>query len=227
MNGDAAITLLAQRCGNRTDPEFRPLALAEMGLVQETTLEQGPLLPWFLVKDTNRLGTNLTWTAGVEYVDLPADFVGFEDDLACGVWIVDTEADPSDPDPFIELHRKPYAAMKEFSRNANDDSSDSPYAFDIIGSSLYLRPVQLVDQTIRLIYLGKDVAPADTATANLWLTNAADLLIAETGIVLATNYVVDQEIAAGFVASKNIAAARLVIKNEAMKHMMQDYTMGD
>lgn len=225
MNGSVAIDILMQRLGNRTDTEFRATILTEMVLCQEVTLEGSILLPWFLLKDTDKLTTNLTWAAGQENVALPTNFLGFDDDLQCGVWL--QEIGSTDSDPWIPLDRVPYVNLKEFAKNVDSNSTDTPYAFDIMNDQVYLRPIQSVNQTLRLIYLGKDSAPADTSVENLWLKHAPDLLIAETGIVLAQNYLFNSEAVAGFADQRLIALQRLTMRNEAYKHSLQNYTMGD
>lgn len=225
MNGDAAINIIMQRLGNRSDTELRTNVLAEMVLTQSTTLEQSVLLPWFLVTDTNVAPANLTWTANSERVALPTNFIGFDDDLQCGVWLQDVLDTSSDP--WLALARRPYVSLKAFSKNVDDDSTDTPYAFDILNGYLYLRPIQTANQTLRLIYLAADTAPTDTAAENLWLKHAPDLVIAETGIVMAQNYILDQEMVAGFNDQRAIALARLHARNESMKHSLQNYTMGD
>jgi hypothetical protein len=226
MIGSLAVDILMQRLGNRQDTEFRANIVNEMALTQSVTLEGSVLLPWFLLKDTLEAGTSLTWSANTERVAIPTDFVGFDDDLQCGVFLLDSSS--TDSDPYIPLARKPYAALKEFSKNTYDSSSDQPYAFDLMNQYFYLRPIQTSARTLRVIYLARDpLSPADNAVENLWLKYASDLLIAETGIVLAQHYTKDPDAVVGFQDQRVIALARLNSRNEAYKHSLQNYTMGD
>lgn len=226
MNGSAALDLVMNRLGRRTNTELRAALILEMALVQEVQ-EGGPIKYWF----QRALDTSLTTTANSELVTLPSNFLAFDEDWGA-VYVMDP--DSTYPDPYIKLQKDIYSDMQE--RFVNDDGSDSaqlPERWAPIGKNssgshqIALRAIPQDTFNLKILYYASDSAPTDAATTNLWLTNAADLLIAETGIVAAGQYVNDKSALAVFAEQAKRARERLWQRNEDLKHAELNYVMGE
>ena len=69
MNGDAAVSLVMFRLGNRTEASLREIVTAEMEIVQSDLLTQLDFRPWFL-----QASAPLATVAADETLALPSDF---------------------------------------------------------------------------------------------------------------------------------------------------------
>jgi predicted nuclease of predicted toxin-antitoxin system len=217
MNGDAAINLLMLRLGNRTDTATRTACLSEMQLAQER-MEGGALLPWFLRIDNTALST----TAGQEYVDISSlNFIREDDDWG-GVWWKDTTI--TAPDQWVRIDKDAYYAMQAFYA---DSEAATPEKYAYMSERLYLRPFPADVYPLRIQGYARDTAVADTATTNLWLTNAADWLIAETGLVVSAHHLRDDDLAKRFAGMTADARLRVQVADEARRHAGRSYQMGD
>jgi hypothetical protein len=92
---------------------------------------------------------------------------------------------------------------------------------------MYLRPVPDDIYTLQIRYQAKDSAPADTGTTNLWLTYAADLLLAETGVVVASMHLQDDSLTAAMMKAAVEAKARLLVRHETRRMETLDRGKGD
>src|SRR3972149_2630820 len=86
MTGSQILGLLMARLGNRTDPTLRANALLELVLFQQTKLERGPVLPWFLLLTDQ----SLTLTANQRHINLPTGFLRECDDTS-SLFILDDD----------------------------------------------------------------------------------------------------------------------------------------
>lgn len=178
MTGAEAVALLAGRLGQRTG--LTAMIVSELNAAQETRLEKAGFLPWFLEKDKQDLAT----VPVQEYVDLPSDFLGFDEELSALYY---NDASGS-VDPWVPIARDMYVNFKERNRNPGLMVSSAvvvPENFDILGTRLYLRPIPMTVLTLRMIYMQKQAAVANDTTTNLWLTHAHDWLLGEAGVMLA------------------------------------------
>lgn len=166
MTRDEAVSVIAGRLGNRTGAETK--IIAEMKL-RQAVLEHAPELPWFLLTRSSALAT----VANQQTVNTPADFLREFEDV--GLYVVDTDGkdQPLDKDDFEALQR-----------SGLFETNGLPTNYDLIGNNFYLFPTPDIVYTLKSFYY----AAALTLTSdieNAWLKYAPDLLIADTGIVVA------------------------------------------
>lgn len=185
MQRDAAVDLLMYRLGNRTDVAMKNKIIAEMSLAQTQILEKIRPLPWFLVTKDDTL-TALTTT---NEVTLPTGFLDVYD--YGRLTYVNSSGYP------VEITRQDYDRL-----NKTQDNYDALEHYDIIGETLYLFGTATTDTTLTLWYYGADTDPAGSYgvddMTNGWLTHAADWVIAETGFIMAEDYIQDDIMAARF-----------------------------
>lgn len=213
MTGQEVVDLLQYRLGNRTD--LATVALLEMKLAQ-TNLEGMPTIPWFLEQSYT---TSFATVANQEYVDLPVSFIREKDEG--GLWYQDTSI--STPDQWVEVVKDGYSVMKKYYKDA---VVGKPTKYDLVGSRVYLRPIPDAVYNLRIVAYFRDSAIA-LGSANLWLTDAADVIIAASGEVLASRHLQDKTLASGFQSDFVIAYARLKKAHEARMHANRSYSMGD
>lgn len=198
MNCSQALDLLMSRLGNRTQPSLRATCLLEMVLAQQTQLEGNEHLPWFLLSEEL---TTVTPSDGVERrVSLPTDFLREAEEQA--LLIVDSEGVEH------EVVKDDYDVLIQ--KHGYDATSDLPLEYALSGNYVHLFPIPSVQRKLRLRCYIRDAVPQDsTSSENKWLKYAADLLIAEAGIVVASQHLQDPEMAATFAGMQQRARNRL------------------
>lgn len=167
----------------------------EMEMIQTSVLEASPWLPWFLQKDF--AGST---TAGVETLDLPADFLlEIEESnlylqTAEGVW--------------LRLVKKDLEVVRSLTIG-----EAQPRYYAIAGEKIYLGPTPDAEYSVKMEYYGKDTPMAEANVETAWLREASDVVIAELGKVLAENHLQNPEQAASFATAANTAWDRLYRKH--------------
>jgi len=211
MNGNAVIDLLVARLGDRTD--LRVAILLEMTLVQQTLLEGGDELPWFLLSDDQPL----TIVASNRNVAVPSDFLREHEEgelLVTNSTGVETALEKAAYDELIDFY-------------GFDALADPPTAYALVGDNFALFPIPSVVRALTLSkYYKRAAAPTDTAAENAWLKWASDLLIAETGIVMAGQYLQNDAMASLFVGMQAVAKRRLNTQNVAREEANRARNMG-
>lgn len=212
MTRDEARNIVALRCGRRTDLDAT--IDAEMAFVQDTILEGDQVLrPWFLLFDDTTLATVIDQ----ETVSLPSTFIEeFEGEPLR--WL-DTSIDVSTGDQWVGLVKEDYRIIKA----RFPGKSNTPQSYAIINDKIYLRPTPSAVQSLRFIYFKKDAALTSNIQNN-WLKHAADLVIAETGYIVASKHIQNMALAGEFEKDRAIAKKRLYERNEARLHVNRDYT---
>jgi len=204
MLRDAAVDLLMLRLGNRTDTALRNIIISEMEFVQTTVLEATFPLPWFLLKKDATLVT----VVGDETVAAPADFLAEWEDG--GLARIDGDGKE------VKMVREDYAIIRD-----QKDGSGTPDYYDLINKVYYLRYVPSTIITLVPWYFGKAATLAGVYgtnnVENAWLADAADLLIAETGTLLAVNHLQSPKMAASFLGQAQQARGRLDTRITAME----------
>lgn len=216
MNGNTALDLVMERLV-RTDASLRTSLLREMNNLIHNRLEQGLFIPWFLLQDD----TSAELVPDQETVNLPAGFLRFDDDAEIGgVWVQDTTI--TTPDQWLPLTRQSYNAMKvKFSTYA----PATPSRYDVLTSKLYFRPIPDVALSIRIMAYFADSDVEDAATTTLWLTNAADLIIAETALVGASIYTRDANLVPILAEERKVCLNRLEVMHIARQEALQNRKM--
>lgn len=216
MNCSQALDLLMSRLGNRTQPTLRSTCLLEMVLAQQTQLEGGLTLPWFLLSEEL---TTQTPSDGVERrVSLPTDFIREAEEQALLIVADDgseKEVVKDDYDILVQKH-------------GYDAQSTLPLEYALSGNYIHLFPIPTVQRTLRMRCYIRDAVPQDsTGSENNWLKYAADLLIAETGIVIASQHLKDPETAQTFVGMQTRARDRLFKASVARDEANRMRSAGD
>ena len=220
MNGNTALDLVMARLVRSSDTSLRATARAEMNNLMHTALEMGPMPMWFLLDQD----TSVSTAVGTETVAMPAGFLRFDDNLEVGgVFLYDT--DITGPDKWVRLDRSGFNKMQDF--YGDEDATGVPGVYDIVVDTAYLRPIP--DGVYQLNVWGyfADSDVADAATTNLWLTHAADLLIATTAELLARVYLRNAELAVAMQEDIKRATIRLATANTAFMESMKMRAMGD
>lgn len=207
MLRDDAVKILTDRLGNRDDLATK--AVSEMQLAQ-IELEQGPDLPWFLLKIDSTLSNSDV--SNYDLLTIPSDFIQeFEHDKL-------RRYDSSATRPWIGLTKNEIGTI--YDKGA--DSSD-PTHYGIFGGSFVLGPsMPTKSYTFRLHYFGK----ASLLTSNIensWLANAPEVLISATGMKMAPLYA--PEMLQVFQGMFRAALGALAATSEARLHAARDYVM--
>lgn len=210
MTRDEAVTSIMNRLGNRTDLETD--IITEMKIVQESVLEGHSWLPWFLLSE---IATETT-VADEERVELPTDFLLEDDDQA--LWWYDSSDTDNGWKPLakddLDILRERYPGTGE------------PKAYALRGNYFIIKPTPDDSYTLKMSYYARDAA-LDTDIENEWLKHAADLLIAETCVVMAEEYIKDSESAERFKVAARRAWDRLYRKHVSRQETGAMRTMGD
>lgn len=189
MTRDEAVALIAARLGFRTGLENS--IVAELQAAQLRLEEEVALLPWFLRKER----VPATLPQGDYLLGLPNDFLTFGDD------------------GFVELEDGDTVSLLQQSTDPVNMGMLNlpparPSAFVLRASSLVFNRRADKPYTILSTYYGRD-AVLNTNIENGWLRYAADLLINETGMVVA-QFLRDPEAVQLFNQKRVEARSRLV-----------------
>lgn len=216
MNGNTALDIVMERLV-RSDAALRVSLLREMNNLIHNRLEQGTFIPWFLLQDN----TSAVLVPDAETVVMPTGFLRFDDDGEVGgVWVEDTAL--TTPDQWVQLTRQSYNAMKV--RFASYETA-TPTHFDSLTTKLYFRPIPDVALSLRIMAYFADDDVADAATTTLWLTNAADLVIAETALVGASIYTRDANLVPILAEERKLCLNRLQTMHIAFQEALQNRVM--
>ena len=209
MIRDTCVNIIAQRLGMRTDLD--DAILNEMQLVQEVVLEgTGAFLPWFLESTYSAQVTVLDSTD----ITLPTDFLAEIEGKPPALYVVD-----GTDQQWTDLHKDDLNVLL-----AKYPAAGTPAEYVITVSHLRIFPRCDAVYNIKFAYYAKDALDGDE---NLWLKHAPDLMIAETGAVMAGKYLQNPEMETQFKNDAQNARTRLYTKHEAMQHTNRRYGMGE
>jgi len=199
MTIDEVVTLVLNRCGNRSgDSGLTSAALLELKMLQGR-LEEAPDPPWFLISE--RADGEVTQSE--PRLELPSDFLM---ELEEGALFL-VKGDGTEK----ELKKDEYDRLRRTYLNTEEGE---PEWYTIRGKYIYLFPTPDAAYEVRLVYYKRDTAPA-TGVTNEWSTYAADVLIAELGMVISGEYLKDERTRKQFETDLAIARKRLKDKNIA------------
>lgn len=205
MLRDSAVDLLMNRLGQRTGDTLKNQIITEMVFVQENILEGNATQFWFTLKDSSGLVT----VADTETVALPSDFMQEWEEGA--LYITDTNADKT------EVKKADWDTIA-IHENLLGTGLPEFYSLDI--TNISFRKVPDAVYTLSIKYHGSQAdlsgVYGDAANVeNAWLKYASDWVIAETGIIIAEQYLQSTKMAGRFQAQAQIALDRLIKKNTA------------
>jgi len=214
MLRDKAVDLLKNRLAQRTGTAINQQIIDEMVFVQENILEGDATLPWFTISTEQTLST----ISGDEAVALPTDYLSdWEYD---GIYMLELDA----------VTRK--AMVKEdWNRIVDQVTGDGrPYYYDIVGDNILLRQKPDAIYTMYWRYHQKQTdltgAYGDASNVeNNWLKHASDWLIAETGIIIARQYLQSEKMVQLFGIQAAIAKKRVMDKNVMLEENLKQRFM--
>lgn len=217
MQRDTAVDLLMGRLGRRTNASLKNDIINEMVFVQENILEGGEFLPWFLITNDDTLAT----VADSEEVTLPTDFIREWEDGK--LWRL------TDEGTWKEIVREDYAYIK-----AKYPEAGTPRFYDRDETRLFFRPIPIEVLSLDLWYYASDASLAGTyggtgsTVENGWLQWASDWLLAETGFIIATQYIKeDPNLATAFEKQIMRARDRVYARDTEWREANKNRRMGD
>lgn len=207
MIRSAAVSLIGQRLGNRTDLDAR--IIAEMQLAQSTLEEDPTILPWFLVTPIARIECRVE----DDRLPLPSDFIMEHEHGS--FWRYDSTAE----DKWIEMKKGSMDRLKE-----DFIGTGPPVRYALVGNTFRLFPTPDKVYEFRMLYHSRDeVLTSDVE--NRWLRHAPELLISETGKVVAS-YIEQTHAQKLFEKSAMTARAKLLAMNVARAMANRDLFIG-
>lgn len=209
MTRDELIALLKARCKRSADTSLDATIVTELKFVQEQILEKPPIidkLPWFLITDW----TQFTITSNVDYVAVESALPGFLLEYEDGEM---QYQDPDDATSWLEIPKAEGDRAESYYR---DDDNSYPLVYSIVGSRFIFKPTPDQNYTARTKYYARDTV-LSTNVENNWLKYAADVVLAETGKIIAGRYLVNAQLAAEFDADAKDAWKRLWDMDELRK----------
>ncbi len=214
MTRDKARALVAAKLGFRTD--LNTTIDLELQLVQSEMLEKDhEFKPWFLFTDYTNV--SFVTAAGVDYVNLPADFL---------LQLEDTFLYFQEPDATgNEYPWSPIRANLLSEVMAQITTDGVPSFCSVQGSRLYIRPTPQEVYTLRLFYYRSDTALTSNIT-NLWLTHAPTWLINATASKIAGEYLQDEAAAQQLDNAAATARKRIWLETEARMNTGLDLLKG-
>lgn len=191
-----AQAVLKGRLGNYSSTALDAAIITEMNLAQRDLMEQGKFKPWFLLTESSTAVN----TVDEERLSVPLDFITEWEEGALK-WKEQTES------VYIDLEKDDYDFLR--ARYHRADTQGSPKGYALANDNFLIVPVPTKVYDWKMRYYAHQPPNLVPGDENAWLKNAASWLIAETGIIIANNYVRDKMAAQGFLAMKTEAMARL------------------
>lgn len=214
LNRSDIINLVLARCGRQEGNAYLAAqAVTELKLIQ-SRLEGEAFMPWFLLSDES----SLVSAAATKTTALPTDFLREYEDFP--LYLYDSTAE----DPYTQLTKDEYDVLES---KFGEDSPTVPSAYALQGSALNWFPTPDAIYNFRWKYYQAQPSLDETTSSNAWTENAADLLVAELGIVIAGSYKKDADRAQMFGIDLTRAQRRLLSFDEARKQANRDLQMGD
>ena len=200
---DDVVQLIMDRLGQRTGLET--LIIRHMQAVQ-AELQSRPTLPWFLVR-------TFEFTTDSPQQALPLPFLREIDDVNALVRLGE-RAQPLEKLDYDFLITSPdYAGQ------------GAPTAYAVYGNTIFLFKKPDKPYDFRFLYYSTD-APLSSNVKNRWLTYAADLILAQTGLSVART-LRDYDAAALFEREAVAAWANFVRSDTARRVAGTRSTLGD
>lgn len=216
MDRDDIVTTVLSRLGRQESNAYMvEAAERELGLIQQK-LEGDPFLPWFLVSDV----TAIAIVAAESETALPADFLREFDDYPVYIY---TSTDSEDT---LKRLIKDDFDILETEYPVGSAVVAEPIKYAVVGGDFVWFPVPDDNYVGVWRYYKKATALSDSVLENEWTANAADLLVAELGEVMAAMKK-DQFWLAKFAADKAAARHRLLSFDEARKQALKPGYRGD
>lgn len=206
MLRDEVVKIINLRLGNR---KMDAVILAEMDFIQRSVLERRAWLPWFLETELARASTQ----AGERRVALPPDFLMEIEEES--LWIETTEGG------LIELKKTDYDRGM---RALPGDGQPVAYALASGYFQFFPRPDAAYTLQMRYYAQGESITQANVEVS--WLLHAADLVVAEVGLVIAERHLQNAALAASFRDAAAQALKTLQDRHVAMQEVNRNRLVG-
>lgn len=209
MKTSEAVAIIKGRCSNYSSSTIDALIVTEMNARQKA-LEGGDFRPWFLLTES----ASTTNTASDERIPMPSDFI-MEWEEGSMQYKLSTETEWSD------LAKDDY----DFLRERYGETAGAPKGYSEAGENFLIVPPPLYAYSWKMRYYAHQAANTlSPDSENNWLKYASDWLIAETGVIIASQYLNNKAAADAFSIQKSEAKARVekltVAKLEANRERM-------
>jgi hypothetical protein len=229
MTRDQAIKLILMRCGMRqNDKALQEACVVEMQLAQQTKCERAGFKPWFLLSENS---TTITMP-GENRVPVPKDFLQEYEEGALRIraWDEDREEEPGYTVP-------PWQPLRKFDEDDSEDVygtvANRPLRYSIVNGYFVITPAPDYTYMLRMRYykaaplITEPYGEEGSVTSNVWLQQAPDWLIGETGLVIAGSYIKDDATAAKFADQAKTARDAIYVEHCAREEANRTRSMGD
>lgn len=205
MIRDLAVDILMGRLGNRTSTTLQQAVIDEMVFVQENLLEGRAELPWFLLTNTVSVST-VTDTVSLA---LPTGFLMEWEEGE--IYLQNSDGSET------ALIKEDWDILKT---ETTLDGTGKPTHYDIAGDNYLFRKTPDAVYELQQRYYKEALSLAgiygDAANIeNAWLKEASDWLIAETGVVVASQRLQSDKMANMFMKQSDLAMKRIMTKHIA------------
>lgn len=203
------LTLLKLRLGSRTDTDLDTLIPLEADQAQ-FELEHTGEPPWFLLS----LGASMTMTASTRTVPWPDNFLAEYEDGGC--WLTDSDGN------LVELDKGDYDRSLAY----YGEEEGQPVGYSTVGTTMQLFPIPDAVYPLSVDCFLADALFSATASgsANAWLSYAADVLLAKTGVRVAL-FIRDVELVQVFAGELIAATKRMETEHIARMEVNRSRTM--
>jgi hypothetical protein len=209
MTKSTFLQLLKLRLGSRTDTDLDTLISLEADQAQ-FELEHTGEPPWFLLS----FGVPMTMTAGVRTVSWPSNFLAEYEDGGC--WLTNSSGD------LVRLDKGDYDESLAY----YGTEEGQPVGYSTAGTAMQLFPIPDVVYPLSVDCFLADTPFSATAngSANAWLSYAADVLLAKTGVRVAL-FIRDVELVQVFAGELAAAIKRMETEHIARMEINRNRTM--
>lgn len=211
MNFEDAISLLKGRLHNYQSTVIDDTLKAEMN-AKQYEMEQEDFMPWFLLTESATAQSLLE----DERLPVPQDFIQ-EWEEGCLAYKLPTEA------KYSHLDKDDY----DYLRHLYECADGRPRGYALAGEYFLLVPRPIIAYDWRMRYYAHQPLNVNPDDENMWLKHAANWLVAETGLVVANNYLNNATAAQGFDAWRQEAKSRIEKFNVAREEANRERMMGE
>lgn len=213
MTRDEAITAIKVVLANRTTTKIDDwLKLPGLGFdLAQTTLEQTPEKPWFLLSEDSYADTTL----GDGRVLLPSNFLAEEEEAVLRYVPTDTTQKE------VPLVRDDYDQLRSYYAG----KTGKPESYSLLGGYFYIFPIPDGIYRLRMIYYKKGIR----LTANVeneWLKEAPMLFMGTAGQLVAEGPLRDMKAADIFKSWIQTGGSLLATQNEQRKMSNRSMQIG-
>lgn len=132
--------------------------------------------PWFLLSEV----TTTTTVIAEHRVQIPADYIGIEDNFRLYYYNADAE---DVEDKWVPIPKVPI----NWARDLEPGEEGPPVYYDLKGDDFWIFPLPDAEYTIKMMYFGKTAAYTTDGDERDWIMYEPQLVIAKTVLKIATD----------------------------------------